>query len=185
MPFGRTQQAGASESGNANVANTATANSSAETGQGQQLLGQGTQAVNSGTNFFNSVLNGNRAAGAATLAPDINRIRDSNQNALQTASTLTPRGGGRTAALFSRPFAANDQVNGLYSTLRGGAAGNLAQIGQGQQGVGANLYGLGNQALNTSAQANTANLNYEQQRQQEINQAITGYANAGTRFLFG
>lgn len=185
MAFGRTQQAGTSESGNAGVANTATANSATQTSQGTGILNQGTQDVNTGTGFFNSVLNGNRADGTAALAPDINRIRDANQNALQTASTLTPRGGGRTAALFSRPFATNDQTNSLYGGVRAGAAGALAQIGQGQQGVGTGLYGVANSSLNTAGTANTSNLNYEQQRQAQINQAITGYANAGSKFLFG
>lgn len=169
MAFGRTQQAKDAESNNQGIAQTAVDRSGDQNARGIGLMNSGGQAVQSGTNFFNTVLNGNREAGTAALAPDINRIREGNQNALQTSSTLMPRGGGRAASLFGRTFATNDAVNSLYGGVRSGAAGNLAAIGQGQQSLGANLFGIANSGLNTGMQANANVLNYEQAQQQAMN----------------
>lgn len=108
----------------------------AQSGAGVPALGQGTANLQTGANFFSTVLNGNKANTAALLQPDINRIRESTQGALQSASTLMPRGGGRFATLFQQPFAAQRQINDLFSGVRAGAAGNLAGIGGQQAQIG-------------------------------------------------
>lgn len=178
MAFGKSDQAKSAEANNQSIASTAVTNSGSAIAQGQGALNTGTQQVQTGANFFNTLAGGNRDASTALLAPDINRIRDANQTALQTTSTLMPRGGGRTAALFARPLSTNDQVNQLYNGVRSSAASNLVGIGQGQQNLGANLFGIGNTALNTGAQTNTGILNYEQQQQQMKNQ-LFGQLGAG------
>ena len=66
----------------------------AETSAGSGLLGIGGQNVSSGTNFFNTLLNGNSANTAATLAPSINQIQSGVANNLNAVNTLMPRGGG-------------------------------------------------------------------------------------------
>lgn len=185
MAFGRSTQAQQAEGANMSIAGTATQNSKTAQDSGVGALSTGTQQVQSGANFFNTVANGNRENSTAMLAPDINRLRDSNTQALQAASTLMPRGGGRTASLFGRPLATNDAVNSLYTGVRSGASSQLAQIGQGQQSLGANLFGIANSGLNTAGNINSSNLNYERQRQADINNAAIGYAGAGTRALFG
>ena len=122
MSFGRTQ-------GEA-FANTAQA------GSGVPALGQGTTNLQSGANFFQTLLGGNQANTRALLQPDINRINESTQGALQGASTLMPRGGGRFATLFQQPFAAQQQVGNLFNQARSGAAGGLANIGGTQAQIG-------------------------------------------------
>ena len=110
---------------------------SAQQRQGVPMLGQGASNLQSGANFFSTLLNGNQANTRALLQPDINRINESTQGALQGASTLMPRGGGRFATLFQQPFAAQQQIGNLFNQARSGAAGGLANIGgtQGQLGT--------------------------------------------------
>ncbi len=141
--------------------------------QGQSILGQGVNTVTPATNFFNTILNGNRQNTTAMLQPDINRVREAQQANLQAASTLMPRGGGRSGTLFSLPFQANSQIQSLYNPLRSQAAtglagigGQLAQLGLGEGGLGANLFGIGNQALGTAAGAsgNLAGLGLQQKQ---------------------
>lgn len=174
MAFGRSAQSKQAEGQNQQIAQTAVNNSTNEMGAGTDLLNKGAQNLQTGTNFFNAVLGGNRDASTAALAPDINRIRDSNQQALTATNTLMPRGGGRTASLFGRPLATNDAVNNMYTGLRSNAAQSLSSIGQGQQGQGANLFGIANGSLGTGAQTNAGILNYEQQQQQLQNQLYSG-----------
>lgn len=180
MSFGPSSAEKAATQQQQGVTSTASGNSTAEIGQGKGLIGQGTNLLNLGgstvapaTNFFNTMLSGNQANTTAALQPDINRIRDAQQNTLNATSTLMPRGGGRAATLFQTPFAANQQIQNLFNGVRSGAAGGLAGIGlqqQGmginQQGTGANLMGIGNQPLNT-AMTGTQNMfqNAFQQRQ--------------------
>lgn len=135
---------------------------------GAGLLNTGGGNVNSGTNYLNTILHGNQANTSSLLAPDINRIRSANQSQLQSLSTLMPRGGGRSGALFNAAYAPNAQINGLFNGTRTAAATALPQIGLQQQGVGlgqqqvglgqqnvglgqqqvgSSLFGLGNQSL--------------------------------------
>lgn len=99
-------------------------------------LGTGLSNMQSGANFFQTLLSGNRANTQQLLQPDINRIRESTQGALQGASTLMPRGGGRFATLFQQPFQAQAQIGNLFSNMRSGAAQGLAGIGGQQAQIG-------------------------------------------------
>lgn len=123
-------------------------------GGGQQQLGMGARNTGAAGNFFSTLLGGNRANTTAMLQPDINRIQGANQGTLQAASTLMPRGGGRSGTLFQLPFQANQQIQSLFGGARGGAASQLGQLGLGQGGLGANLFNVGTGGLNS---ANTAN----------------------------
>jgi hypothetical protein len=123
-------------------------------GGGQQNLQMGQQNTGQAGNYFNTLLNGNRANTTAMLQPDINRIQGAQQGTLQSASTLMPRGGGRSGTLFQLPFQGNQQIQSLFSGARSGAAGQLGQLGLGQGGLGANLFGQATGGLNS---ANTAN----------------------------
>lgn len=174
MSFGPNKQTSAAATNNANIANTATQNSAAQTGMGTSLIGQGQGTLNTGTNYFNTLLNGNRANTTAMLQPNIQQIRDTNNENLHAISTLSPRGGGRSGTLFGAAYAPSQQINSLYNGARGGAAGNLAQIGLQQQGLGTNILNSGNSALNTGAQTNTGLLNYGLGQQQLSNQMWSG-----------
>lgn len=108
-------------------------------------LGQGVSNMQTGANFFNTVLGGNQANTRALLQPNINQIQEANQGALQGASTLMPRGGGRFATLFNQPFQTSRAITDLFSGLRGQAAQALPGIGQMQGQLGTtnaqNLFG--------------------------------------------
>lgn len=116
---------------------TGEAQANAAQSQALPAIGQGVQNLQSGANFFQTLLNGNQANTMAAIQPDINRIRESTQGALQGASTLMPRGGGRFATLFQQPFQVQRQTGDLFSGMRSGAGSGLAQIGaqQGQLGT--------------------------------------------------
>ena len=107
-------------------------------GQGAAVpaIGQGLGNIQSGANFFNTLLSGNRANTMSLLQPDINRIQQMNQGALQGASTLMPRGGGRFATLFNQPFQTNRALTDLFGGLRGQAASALPGIGAQQAQIG-------------------------------------------------
>lgn len=122
-------------------------------GTGQGLLNQGGQSLNSGTNFFNTLLNGNQANTTALLQPNIDQIRNANQNSIQSLSTLMPRGGGRSGTLFGASYAPNAQIQSLFNGARSGAAGQLGQLGLGQEGIGLGATGLGTNLFNTANSA--------------------------------
>jgi hypothetical protein len=144
---------------------------------GQQNLQMGSTNTGQSGNYFNTLLNGNRANTTAMLQPDINRIQGAQQGTLQAASTLMPRGGGRSGTLFQLPFQGNSQIQSLFGGARSGAAGQLGQLGLGQGGLGANLFGQGTSALNSSNQANEAMSELALRQKQMSDQKVAGLAN--------
>jgi hypothetical protein len=141
---------------------------------GTTALDTGAGNINAGTNFFQTLLGGNAANTAAALQPSIDQIRQGTTGNLNAASTLMPRGGGRSAALFGQSFAPQAQIQNLFNSARTGAASALPQIGLGQQGIGTNLFGLGNQALQIGSNASGNMANVGQQQQQITNQLWQG-----------
>ncbi len=146
-------------------------------GSGSTEVGEGSKALTSGTNFFNTILNGNRQNTTSLLQPDINRINAANQGTLQGVSTLMPRGGGRSANLFSLPFQANQQIQSLYGGARAGAGGQLADIGAKRLGLGTNLFNTGNAALGTGVNASGTIADLGLKQKQMSNQTAAGLAN--------
>ena len=168
--------------------NTLGQNASVAAGQAPNIFGTGTNAIaqggsniNSGTNFLNTILNGNQANTTAMLQPSIDQIRQGNQQNLQQASTLMPRGGGRSGALFNLSTQPQQQVQNLFNGARTTAATTLPQIGLQQQGVGANIFGLGSNLLNTS-NSGAANQAQLATQQQQISNQLLGGLGSG---LFG
>jgi hypothetical protein len=140
----------------------------------------GAQDIGAGANYFKNLLGGNQAETGTLLAPDINRIQGAQQQALQAASTLMPRGSGRSGSLFQLPFSGTQQVQSLYNSGRSGAAAALPQVGSalgslglGQGGLGGNLFGIADAALGTAGQQG-AQLAHIGQTQQAMQNAITG-----------
>ena len=127
---------------------------------GQNQLNTGAGNVASGTNFFNTLLHGNTAQTSAALAPSINQIRSGTSNTVNGINTLMPRGGGRFGTLFGQSFAPQSQVQNLFDSARTNAASALPNIGLGQEGVGTNLFGLGNQAYGTAGGINSSLATY-------------------------
>lgn len=156
------------------LADTATANSTAATTAGQGLQATGTAAINPAINYFSTLANGNRANTTALLAPQIAQIKGANDANLSALSTLMPRGGGRSSTLFNAPWQANQQIQSLYNGVAPTAAGNLANIGSGLVGQGANLFGVGNQALNTASNTEGNLFNQAFQQRQSKNNFYSG-----------
>lgn len=150
MSFGPSQAVKNATNTAAGITNTATANSGNEIASGNTSLNAGAGNINSGTSFLNTVLNGNQANTAAVLQPNIDQIRQANQQQLQGISTLSPRGGGRSGTLFGASYSPNQQIQSLFGNARNTAATALPQIGLAQQGIGTNLVGAGNNALTTA-----------------------------------
>lgn len=152
-----------------------------ETAAGNNLLNAGQGNVSSGTNFFNTLLNGNKANTQAMLQPNIDQIRQANANTISSASTLMPRGGGRSGTLFGAEYAPNQQIQNLFNTARTSAATALPQIGLGQQQIGSNLFNTANNALSAATGANSANAQLALANQQRSDNLISGIGSA----LFG
>ena len=146
----------------------------AVTSAGGTALDTGANNISSGTNFFNTLLGGNTANTTAALQPSIDQIRAGTTGNINAINTLTPRGGGRSGALFSQSFQPQQQIQSLFNGARTQAAQTLPQIGLQQQGLGANLFGIGNGALGTAANANSSLGNMGLQQQQINNQLMTG-----------
>jgi hypothetical protein len=167
MSFGPNQTTKDATSQLGTINTTAQNNAATQTAQGSQAVDAGKQDTMAGTNWLHTILNGNRTNTASLFAPDISRMRDANQQSLDAASTLMPRGGGRSGTLFGATVAPHMMMQTLFNGARTNAATALPQIGLQQQGIGTGLYTAGNGALNTGMNTN-ANLASIGQRQQEI-----------------
>jgi hypothetical protein len=126
-------------------------------GRGGNLMDIGASTTQPGVNFFNTVAAGNQGNTTAALQPNIDAIRRNSGNALTAINTVLPRGGGRQGTNYAQSFAPVGDINNLFNQTRVAGATALPQIGLQQQGLGANLFGLGTQALNTAGGVN-ANL---------------------------
>lgn len=167
MSFGPSQQVKQAEGNLGNISNTATGTMfPAAMAQGTNALNTGAGNVASGANFFNTLLQGNQANTVAALQPSIDQIRGGSTNALNAINTLMPRGGGRFGALFGQSFAPQSQIQNMFNQGRTAAAQALPGIGLQQQQLGANLFGLGNQALGigTGASGQLGNIGLQQEQ---------------------
>lgn len=182
MSFGPSNTTKTAENNVGGVANTLMNKAApAEYGAGQDLLNLGGQTTQPGVNFMSTLLGGNRANTTAALQPSISQIDQGTSGVMNGINTLTPRGGGRYGALFGQSFAPQSQIQTLFNSARTGAAQALPQIGLQEQGLGANLFGLGNQAETGAGQLNLGLGNLGQQQQQITNGLWSGLG----RGLFG
>ena len=182
MSFGPSNTTKTAENNIGGISNTLTNTAApSEYGAGGNLLNLGAQTAQPGVNFMTQLLGGNAANTTAALAPNINQIDAGTSGVLKGINTLTPRGGGRYGALFGQSFAPQSQIQNLFNGSRTSAASALPQIGLQQEGLGTNLFGLGNQALSTAGGLNTGLAGIGQQ-QQQINNSLLGGLGQG---LFG
>lgn len=143
---------------------------------GGENMNTGSGNVASGTNLFNTILHGNSANTTAALQPSIDEIRKGSTGTLNSINTLMPRGGGRSGTLFDQSFAPHAAIQNLFSGMRTTAGQALPQIGLAQQGIGTNLFNLGNQALNTGAGINNniAGIGFQTQARSDAIDAALG-----------
>lgn len=135
-------------------------------GFGGQLVAPGIANTNTAANFFRTLFSGDRASTTAALQPDINRIREGQQQTLQAASTLMPRGGGRSGTLFQLPFQTNSMIQNLFNGARTAAGTALGNLGLGQANAGTGLFNTSNQAAGDLGQLG--------QRQQQQSSSLWG-----------
>ncbi len=183
MSFGPSQSVKNDQNMLAGQTATANANSAKLNDLGGTNLATGSGNVSSGTNFWNTLLNGNQANTTALLAPNIQANRDQTQQNLQSVSTLMPRGGGRSGTLFGTAMAPTTSLQNLFNSGRTTAAQTLPQIGLAQQGIGTNLFGAGNQALNTGVGATGTNLDSALKAQEMSNTLAGGIGSFATGLL--
>ncbi len=120
-----------------------------DTGMG--FLNRFTSSLSAPQNYFQSLLSGNQAQTTAALAPDIARLRGQTQQGIQAASTLAPRGAGRSSLLFNLPQQAQAETAGLFNAVRPAAASALPQIAQQYGTIGSNLMNTGVGYANNAA----------------------------------
>ena len=183
MSFGPSATTKTAENNLGGISQVAAQNNATDTAQGSNLLNLGGSNVQSGTNYLNTILQGNNANTTATLQPSIDQIRGGVSNAITANNTLNPRSGGRAGTNYGLSFAPQSQIQNLFNTARTTAATTLPQIGLQQQGLGTNLFNIGNGALQagTGASSNLGNIGLQQQQQtanawQGLGQGIFGLA---------
>ncbi len=118
-------------------------------------------------NWFQTIMNGNKQAVLNQMQPQIAQTEGGLNTALNTASTLNPRGGGRSATLFNAPFDAQKQIAGSYDAARAAAPAGLQSAATAQGALGSSAAGAGAQFGNVGTQANNSLLNYGLNRQQQ------------------
>lgn len=136
-------------------------------------LNSGLNNLSPVANWFQTIMNGNKQATLNQLQPQIQQIQQGQNTALQTANTLAPRGGGRSATLFDQPFEAQKQIAGQYAGARAGAPGGLQAAGTAQGALGSAAAGAGSQFGNVANTSNNNLLNYGLNQQQQANQQAT------------
>lgn len=135
--------------------------------QGQQGLNSGLNHLSPVTNWFQSIMSGNKAATMNQMQPQIQQINQGQNQALQTANSLAPRGGGRSATLFDAPFNAQKQIAEQYAGARAGAPAGLQSAATAEGALGSAAGGLGSAYGGVGAQANNGLLNYGLNQQQQ------------------
>lgn len=162
--------------------NSATSNLSGAGTSGSNFMNAygttGATGLNSGlnnltpvANWFQTIMGGNKAATLNQLQPQIQQTEGGLNTGLQTASTLAPRGGGRSSTLFDLPIEAQKDIASQYAAARAGAPAGLQSAATAQGALGASAGGLGAQFGQAGTSANNNLLNYGLQQNQQASQA--------------
>jgi hypothetical protein len=96
---------------------------------GPQFMGEAQEAISPVMQHWLSILGGNRQEMTGAQAPEIQQITQGYRTAGETASTLTPRGGGRASLLSMVPYRQAGDINNLLMSARPQAAAGLTQVG--------------------------------------------------------
>lgn len=113
---------------------------------GGTQTGAGEGDLNTVSSYFKNLLSGNPSQVNAAVAPQVDAIHSQFSQIKNMFQTNQQRGGGTTSTLASLPTKEQGQIEGLTQSAETSAAGQLgqiggqeAQIGLGEEGVGANL----------------------------------------------
>lgn len=179
-------------------ANTATSTLGGTGTTGADLMkgygATGTAGLNTGlnnlapvSNWFQTIMNGNKQATLNQMQPQIQQTQGGLNTALQTASTLNPRGGGRSGTLFDLPFEAQKQIAGSYDAARAAAPAGAQGAATAEGALGSAAAGAGAQFGQVSNGANNDLLNYglnqQNQSYKQSQQNGAGFAKLVAPFL--
>lgn len=120
----------------------------------------GQQNTSAGSGFFNSILSGDSAQIAKTLAPEISQMQQGGQQQKASTAQFGNRSGGNNAKTQGIDSGNRASLTNLIGGLQSGAASNLLSSGQ-------NLLGTSLGALNQQAQMS-------QQQMENWNNSIFG-----------
>ncbi len=110
------------------------------------FLGDSQKAFQAPSSYYSSILSGNSADVAGALAPQITQLNSGFDQARRQVDQFAPMGGGRSSTMANAPFQQASAITNLISNARAQAAQGLAGIGSAEGGLGANLFGLSNNA---------------------------------------
>lgn len=130
-------------------------------------LNSGLNNLNPVANWFQTIINGNKQATLNQMQPQIQQTEGGLNTALQTNTSLAPRGGGRSGTLFDLPFEAQKQIAGSYDAARAGAPAGLQSAATAQGALGSSAAGAGAQFGQVGTGANNNLLNYGLNQQQQ------------------
>lgn len=131
---------------------------------GSNLIDLAGRSFNPVVDYYSRILNGGKSGLMSTLAPQAGTIGEGYGTALNTISSLTPRGGGRSSLLATLPFQQQKDVTTLFQNERAGAPQALATAGGQASNAGNNLISNSIQAMYGSTSAGRTILDYNAQK---------------------
>jgi hypothetical protein len=135
--------------------------------QAANLLEMATSTYLPVVNYYNRLLSGNRGEAMAAMQPEVSRVNEGYDQALQSAAALAPRGGGRSALFSELPFQRVRDITTLLNSIRPGAAEGLLRAGGQAANTAQGLYSTLLSALSGSQAARTGLMGYDLQSRQE------------------
>jgi hypothetical protein len=159
-------------------------------GEARKFLPKAGTNLDRAGDFYSQLLSGDDAAVTTALAPQIGRVIDQYDTALQSARQLAPRGGGQAAINAEAPTRKAAAVSNLVSEQVAGAPAGLTSVGSAQGNLATGLLNAGGltgaNALNAISRNQQIELLRKQQRNEElgalaegITSIITGIAGTG------
>lgn len=151
---------------------------------GQQTTQTGLSGLDQAKAYWQKLLTGNRSSMTQAVAPEANAARaESDATARQTSTMGTARGGGTASGNQQRDTELMSKVDNLLFGVRPAAAGQVADIGKTEAGVGlqetgqaTNMLGLGANTAeaftSNAAGSRKTSFDINRQTQQDVVQAI-------------
>jgi hypothetical protein len=120
---------------------------------GKYYLEQSKQAISPAQRYYQALASGNRYLTMETLSPELNGLASRYKGTVTNQRSMYPRGGMNTATAQDLPFQYNAQASNAMFGARRDANSQLANIGQNEAGIGANLFGLSSNTINSNLDA--------------------------------
>lgn len=150
---------------------------------GRAATGQGLQDLGTSGNFFRRLASGNRVAATQAMAPQINAAtQQADAQRRQEAALGTARGGGTAGLNQTADTNRLASIDNMLFGAQTGAAGELANVGRTEAGIGLGETGQGLTAENIGREAETSaaglNLSSRELSDKLHRQAVQDYSDA-------